>query len=381
MDHNSYRGQNSARDEEPFFRSDIEQRPQTRTYEPLRPEAGPWSVIKSFSRPLAVVGFLLTKFKGLLLLLLKVKFVGTALTMLLSIGAYALLFPVWFAVGFVVLIWVHEMGHVLQLKREGIKASAPMFIPFLGAFVAMKEMPKNALAEARVGLAGPVLGTLGALGVLGIYAATDEPSFLGLAYFGFLINLFNLRRCCRWTAAGRLGRCPPCSGCSGSSRSWPVLRQPDHRGHRSIGSLAGPSSGDGGRCGTRRRAGRTTRYERGSRVAVGLVYFGLVIGACGADMAVTFVEIRRRPPVRVRTILYTGKGGVGKTSVAAATALKAAARGKKVLVMSTDPAHSLSDAFDTHIGPDPKEMATGVWAQEMDHTAMIEDTGRRSRNT
>jgi arsenite/tail-anchored protein-transporting ATPase len=75
----------------------------------------------------------------------------------------------------------------------------------------------------------------------------------------------------------------------------------------------------------------------------------------------------------LRTILYTGKGGVGKTSVAAATALKAAGNGKKVLVMSTDPAHSLSDAFDAPIGPDPKKMATGVWAQEMDHTSMIEE--------
>ena len=75
----------------------------------------------------------------------------------------------------------------------------------------------------------------------------------------------------------------------------------------------------------------------------------------------------------MRTILYTGKGGVGKTSVAAATALKASRAGKKVLAMSTDPAHSLADAFDTEIGPDPKEMATGLWAQEMDHTSMIED--------
>ncbi len=76
----------------------------------------------------------------------------------------------------------------------------------------------------------------------------------------------------------------------------------------------------------------------------------------------------------MRTMLYTGKGGVGKTSVAAATALKAAKAGKKVLVMSTDPAHSLADAFDTSIGPEPKEMATGLWAQEMDHTTMIEDS-------
>jgi arsenite-transporting ATPase len=75
----------------------------------------------------------------------------------------------------------------------------------------------------------------------------------------------------------------------------------------------------------------------------------------------------------LRTILYTGKGGVGKTSVAAATALKASLAGKKVLVMSTDPAHSLADVFDTQIGSDPKEMATGLWAQEMDHTSMIEE--------
>ena len=75
----------------------------------------------------------------------------------------------------------------------------------------------------------------------------------------------------------------------------------------------------------------------------------------------------------MRTILYTGKGGVGKTSVAAATALKAARAGKKVLVMSTDPAHSLSDAFDEEVGPEPKEMATGLFAQEMDHGRMIEE--------
>jgi Zn-dependent protease len=175
-----------------MFRSDTEASPEAPRYEPIRPESGPWRLIKRLVAPLAAVGLLLAKFKFLLFALLKIKFVGTALTMLVSIGAYALLFPVWFAVGFVVLIWVHEMGHVLQLKREGIRASAPMFIPFLGAFVAMKEMPKNALAEARVGLAGPVLGTLGGLAVLGLYAWTQNPLFLGLAYFNFLINLFNL---------------------------------------------------------------------------------------------------------------------------------------------------------------------------------------------
>jgi arsenite/tail-anchored protein-transporting ATPase len=76
----------------------------------------------------------------------------------------------------------------------------------------------------------------------------------------------------------------------------------------------------------------------------------------------------------VRTILYTGKGGVGKTSVAAATALRAASSGRKVLVMSTDPAHSLSDAFDVEVGPGPREIAPGLWAQETDYTAMLEDS-------
>jgi len=109
-----------------------------------------------------------------------------------SIGAYTLIWGWQFAVGFVVLLLVHEMGHVLQLRREGIKASAPMFIPFLGAVVAMKEMPKDAAAEARVGLAGPVLGSLGALVPWGVYALTGNELFLALAFVGFFLNLFNL---------------------------------------------------------------------------------------------------------------------------------------------------------------------------------------------
>ncbi len=75
----------------------------------------------------------------------------------------------------------------------------------------------------------------------------------------------------------------------------------------------------------------------------------------------------------MRTILYTGKGGVGKTSGAAATALEAARSGRKVLVMSTDLAHSLSDAFDIEVGPEPKDVAPGLWAQETDYTALLED--------
>jgi Zn-dependent protease len=145
---------------------------------------------------LAAVGLIVLKFgaklKGLLLLLPKLKLLTTSATMLVSIAAYALIWGWSFAVGFVLLLFIHEIGHVLQLRREGIPASAPMFIPFLGAVVAMKEMPKDAAAEARVGLAGPILGSLGALIPLGLYALTGDDLFKALAFVGFFLNLFNL---------------------------------------------------------------------------------------------------------------------------------------------------------------------------------------------
>jgi Zn-dependent protease len=145
---------------------------------------------------LAALGLLALKFgaklKGLLLLLPKLKLFTTSASMLVSIGAYALIWGWRFAVGFVLLLLVHELGHVIQLRREGVPASAPMFIPFLGALVAMKELPKNAAAEARVGLAGPVLGSLGALVPLALYGLTGEELFQALAFVGFFLNLFNL---------------------------------------------------------------------------------------------------------------------------------------------------------------------------------------------
>jgi Zn-dependent protease len=163
-------------------------------WEPAAPARPPrW---RRWLGPFVVVGAFLLKFgakaKAALLLLPKLKLFTTSASMLVSIGAYALIWGWSFAVGFVLLLLIHEMGHVLQLRREGIKASAPMFIPFLGALVAMKELPKDAAAEARVGLAGPVLGSLGALLPLGIYALTGDELFQALAFVGFFLNLFNL---------------------------------------------------------------------------------------------------------------------------------------------------------------------------------------------
>jgi Zn-dependent protease len=130
--------------------------------------------------------------KGLLLLLPKLKLLTTSGTMLVSIAAYSLLWGWKFAVGFVVLLFVHEMGHVIQLRREGMPASAPVFIPFFGAVVWSRLLQGNALAEARVGLAGPVLGSVGALACVGIHHATGNDMFRALAFTGFFLNLFNL---------------------------------------------------------------------------------------------------------------------------------------------------------------------------------------------
>jgi Zn-dependent protease len=145
-----------------------------------------------FAAIAAVVAKFFAVIKSGLLLLPKAKILTTAGTALVSVVLYSLVFGWWFAVGFVVLLFVHEMGHVVQLRREGIRATAPVFVPFLGAVVGMKQLPDDALTEARVGLAGPILGTAGAAVCLAIAEATNSPMLRALAYVGFLINLINL---------------------------------------------------------------------------------------------------------------------------------------------------------------------------------------------
>jgi Zn-dependent protease len=165
-------------------------------HEPIHPGSGRGDWLKRLWGPVAAAGLLLLKFgaklKVLLFALPKLKLFTTSASMLVSIAAYALLWGWTFAVGFVLLLLLHELGHVIQLRREGVEASAPMFIPFLGAVIAAKSMGDDAAAEARVGLAGPVLGTIATLLPLGIWLATGSEFWQALAYIGFLINLFNL---------------------------------------------------------------------------------------------------------------------------------------------------------------------------------------------
>jgi Zn-dependent protease len=154
------------------------------------------NVRKRIGSALAAMGAAIAKFfaaiKGLLLLLPKLKLLTTSGTALVSVAAYSLFWGWEFAAGFVALLFLHEMGHVIALRREGIKASTPMFIPFLGAAIFSKSLGENALAEARVGLAGPILGSLAAAVVAVAGALTGSAFLLALAYVGFLINLFNL---------------------------------------------------------------------------------------------------------------------------------------------------------------------------------------------
>jgi Zn-dependent protease len=134
----------------------------------------------------------LAKLKGLLLVVAKLKFFASGASAIVSVAAYALIFGLPFAIGFVALLFVHEMGHVIAARREGVKASAPLFIPFLGAAIALKSLPDDAAAEARVGLGGPILGTAGCLVPLGLWLTTGEDIYQALTYTGLFLNLINL---------------------------------------------------------------------------------------------------------------------------------------------------------------------------------------------
>ena len=156
----------------------------------------PTSVVARARRLIGSIGagllFVLFKFKWLLFAAYKLKFVATIGSMLVSVWAYSLLFGWRFAALFIVLLFVHEIGHALWLKKEGIATSPIVFLPFLGAMISMRSMPRDAYVEAKVGLAGPILGSLGALAVYLAGETINSPLLIAAAYTGFFLNLFNL---------------------------------------------------------------------------------------------------------------------------------------------------------------------------------------------
>lgn len=163
---------------------------------PIHPQSSLRTWARKIGGPIigaAVLGFQwILKLKFLLFAFAKFGFVTTAITMVISVGAYTLLWGWQFAALFVLLIFVHELGHALWMKKEGIDAGAPVFIPFLGALISMRSMPRNAYVEAKIGLAGPVLGTIGAAVVLGLGELQNSDMLRAAGSTGFLLNLFNL---------------------------------------------------------------------------------------------------------------------------------------------------------------------------------------------
>jgi Zn-dependent protease len=158
-----------------------------RDYEPIQPRGTNWRELgRKIWAPFAAIGAFLAKFG---VGILKFKFL---FGLFISFGAYVWFGGLWFGVGLIGLIFVHEMGHWLEAKRQGLPVSAPLFIPFLGASIFLKEHPASAWKEFQLAIAGPLLGSLGALGVYAVAVAEDSNKLRAIAFLGFFINLFNL---------------------------------------------------------------------------------------------------------------------------------------------------------------------------------------------
>ena len=260
------------------------------------PAASEPSRAKRLLGPLFVAGLAILKFgaklKALLLLLPKLKLLTTSASMLVSVAAYAIIWGWRFAVGFVALLFVHEMGHVIQMKREGVKVSGMLFIPFLGAAVGARSMGGNALAEARIGLAGPVLGTLATAALLPIADAQDSDFLRALAFTGLLPEPVQPR-------AGRAARRRPRDGRDGAvdvvrrlrrdARLLRALPEPDPDPDPAAGrdgDVAALEDAQAGRGGQR---GLLPRQARPPARSSALVYVGL-IAVCAVGMDLTFVD-------------------------------------------------------------------------------------------
>jgi Zn-dependent protease len=188
------------------------------------PSSGAWRWLAA----LGPVGILVWKFKFLIvavlskgkLLLFGLTKIGTLASMFATVGVYWTAWGLWFALGLVISIYVHEMGHVAALRRYGIAATAPMFIPGFGAFIRLQQSPVTTREDARIGLAGPVWGLGAAVAALMAGVLGGGKMFLAIAHTGAWINLFNLMpiwqldgsrafasltRAHRWIAVAALG--------------------------------------------------------------------------------------------------------------------------------------------------------------------------------
>jgi Zn-dependent protease len=120
------------------------------------------------------------------------KLVTTAGTMLLSLVIYASIWGLPYAAGFIALLFVHEMGHYIAARQRGLDVGAPTFIPFVGAWIALKELPHDVETEAYVAMGGPLVGTVGAVLCYLVGRNTDTSVLIAISYAGLFLNLFNL---------------------------------------------------------------------------------------------------------------------------------------------------------------------------------------------
>jgi Zn-dependent protease len=155
--------------------------PVERDYEPIQPRGTNFrGLIRRVTAPIVVLLGLIAKLGSL------AKFGAV----FIAFGGYALIWGWQFGLGVVLLIFFHEMGHFLEARREGLGPSWPVFLPFLGAYV--RYTRGNPWQTARVAIAGPILGGVAALACYLVGRADNSQLLVALAYFGFVINLFNL---------------------------------------------------------------------------------------------------------------------------------------------------------------------------------------------
>ena len=152
-----------------------------RDYEPVQPRGTDWrGLFRKLTAPLVFLIGLAAKLGSL------AKFAAV----FVAFGGYTLIWGWRFALGVIVLIFVHELGHFLEAKREGLDPDWPVFIPFLGAYV--KHTRGNPWQTARVAIAGPILGGVAALVCFALGETQNSNLLIALGYFGFVLNLINL---------------------------------------------------------------------------------------------------------------------------------------------------------------------------------------------
>jgi len=153
-----------------------------RDYEPIHPRGTDWGGrLRKATGPIIAGVIALAKWSFVL-----VKFSS----IFIAVAAYALIWGWKFGVGVVLLILLHETGHYLEAKREGLDPKLPVFIPFLGAYVQYTR--GNPWQTARVAIAGPILGGAAAFVCYLVAKQQDSDLLYALAYFGFFLNLINL---------------------------------------------------------------------------------------------------------------------------------------------------------------------------------------------